>query len=359
MWSEFRRRQVTQLVRQIYLRANAVKPSIKVSAALITWGGGPGESNPDASFRNLDAYSRVFQDWRGWLEEGILDLGIPMNYFVEERNAAFLTNWLNYEKDRAYRRGLLVGLGIYLNPLDATITQLQRALAPAASGNVPLGICFYSYASTNENQTTTNADFYRRMDEFFGSDSKPPELPWKTAPTGHLLGWLRVTDGPRWLNDGATIIVESDATGEIVRRLETDGNGFFGAVDLPPDRYFVRVERGGSEVYRSPASDLAAGSVAQFEIFLRAEDFQAVLPAIIEASSEAAAPGDIITLTGVNLAPATQVVVSGEAAGLYQVSPNEARVQMPLRESASWNVFVRRQAWNRSHSTCGMWQHIR
>ncbi|MFB3827654.1 MAG: glycoside hydrolase family 10 protein, partial [Bryobacteraceae bacterium] len=69
-WAEFRRTQVTQFVRQLYLRAFAIRPSIRISAASVTWGSGPAD---DAGYRRLDAYSRVFQDWRGWLEEGILD----------------------------------------------------------------------------------------------------------------------------------------------------------------------------------------------------------------------------------------------------------------------------------------------
>ena len=41
-WAQFRRDQVTALVRQIYLRAFAIRPSIKVSAALIIMGERPG-----------------------------------------------------------------------------------------------------------------------------------------------------------------------------------------------------------------------------------------------------------------------------------------------------------------------------
>ncbi|MGH9662268.1 MAG: glycoside hydrolase family 10 protein, partial [Bryobacteraceae bacterium] len=120
-WSEFRRRQVTQLVRQIYLRLQSIRPQAKLSAALITWGNGPAS---DAEFRSKDAYSRVFQDWRGWLEEGILDLGIPMNYFRDQTNRAFFDRWNEYEKDRQYNRGVLIGPAIYLNSVPESMAQL-------------------------------------------------------------------------------------------------------------------------------------------------------------------------------------------------------------------------------------------
>ncbi len=40
-FSEFRRAQVTAMVRQIYLRTFANKPRVRISASLITWGNGP------------------------------------------------------------------------------------------------------------------------------------------------------------------------------------------------------------------------------------------------------------------------------------------------------------------------------
>ncbi|MBI3208621.1 MAG: family 10 glycosylhydrolase [Candidatus Solibacter usitatus] len=274
-WAEFRRRQVTELVRQIYLRANEIKPSIKLSAALITWGGGPSGNDLDAAYRRLDAYSRVFQDWRGWMEEGILDLGIPMNYFNDTRNGAFLDRWSAYEKDRQYKRALVVGLANYLNPINATLDQLKRVFTPTANGNSPAGICFYSYASTNEDQKSQNSEFYSAVGNYFSNAPRVPDLLWKSSPSaGHLYGWLKVDDGPDWLKDNVTVIVESDTGADFKRRLATDGSGFFGSVDLPPDRYFVRLEREGRELFRTVAKDVAAGSTIPFEIFLKAADFQ-------------------------------------------------------------------------------------
>ncbi len=266
-WAEFRRRQVTQLVRQIYLRSIAIRPSIKVSAAVITWGSGPSGDDLDAAYRRLDAYSRVFQDWRGWLEEGILDLAMPMNYFNEARNGAFLDRWLSFARERQYRRAVLTGLGVYLNPIEASIQQLRRVFTPAPeSGRTPLGVALYSYASTNENNARRNAEFYEAVGGFFGEPSAVPDLPWKSAPvTGHVYGRV-VMDGVRM--DGATVVVESDTGGTESRLLTTDGTGFFGTVDLPPDRYRVRLEANGETLYRTVAQDVAAGAVVEFPIVL-------------------------------------------------------------------------------------------
>jgi len=77
LWSQWRRDQVTNIVRRVYLNALAVKPQLRVSAALIAFGGGPAN---EAAWTSAEAYWRVYQDWRSWTEEGILDIAMPMNY---------------------------------------------------------------------------------------------------------------------------------------------------------------------------------------------------------------------------------------------------------------------------------------
>ncbi|MBA3711757.1 MAG: family 10 glycosylhydrolase, partial [Pyrinomonadaceae bacterium] len=77
LWVQWRRDQVTNFVRRLYLEAITIKPQIKVSAALIAFGG---IGSTEAAWNSAEAYWRVYQDWRAWTEEGILDIAIPMNY---------------------------------------------------------------------------------------------------------------------------------------------------------------------------------------------------------------------------------------------------------------------------------------
>ncbi|MGH9722971.1 MAG: family 10 glycosylhydrolase [Bryobacteraceae bacterium] len=356
-WSEFRRRQVTELVRQIYLRANAIRPSIKISAALISWGNGP---LSDAEFRTKDAYTRVFQNWRGWMEEGILDLGIPMNYFREAANASFFDRWIEYEKDRQFNRGVLIGPAIYLNSIPESMAQLRRALAPSAAGNRALGVSFYSYATTNTERpgggtTAPNAEFYKAVGEFFGDSVAVPALAWKAAPAkGHAFGRIEVDGGPRWLKDGATVLIESD-TGAAIRETTSDGSGFFGAVDLAPGRYRVRMERGGRELFRSTPFQVNAGATVEFPIRLKADDFTPALPREVEGPT-AAAPGEIISIGGKALAGEfagatavplpvelgrTQVVVNGQAVPLFAAAPDRIDLQLPYGPAESWQIVVK------------------
>jgi uncharacterized lipoprotein YddW (UPF0748 family) len=359
-WSDFRRRQVTQLVRQIYLRAAAIKPKAIVSAAVITWGDAPAG---DAAFANSSAYARVFQDWRSWLQEGILDLSIPMNYFRETQYPQYLNRWLEFEKDRQYNRGLVVGLGIYLNSIPDSLRQITRALAPSSAGNKALGVCLFSYASTNilnaaGAPAVPNAEFYRAIGEWFEVPAKPPVLPWKSEPSaGHIYGALTVDDGPAYLTDGATVRVESD-TGKITAvETTTDGTGFFGVVGLPPDRYRVSVLRGGELLYRAAPKDVRSGEATRFDLVLKAEHFLPATPAITGADKPAAAPGDLLALTGTAFAEAyasaagvplpldlgrTQVLVNGNAAALFSIDATRIELQLPFEKPAVWEILVRR-----------------
>jgi uncharacterized lipoprotein YddW (UPF0748 family) len=269
-WSEFRRAQVTALMRQIYIRAHAIRPGIKVSASVITWGDGPADL---AGFTRSRAYSQVHQDWPSWLAEGILDLAVPMNYFVESKTAAWLDRWLEFQKDNQAGRHIMSGLGAYLNPVGQTLAQARRALAPSAKGNRLPGFAFYSYAVANNGSVPTK-EFGRKLAAAFPDPGGVPPMPWLEKPSGATVyGWLTVDSGTAELADGATVLIEPAGSDQTVR-VTTDGTGFFGAVGLPPGRYRVRVEHGGREVFRTAEREISAGDSALFHVFLREPDFR-------------------------------------------------------------------------------------
>jgi len=73
-------------------------PSVKLSAALICFGGGPASA---ADWIYTSAYRSVFQDWREWLANGYIDFGVPMNYDSDwiGREQGWFDRWVNFEKD--------------------------------------------------------------------------------------------------------------------------------------------------------------------------------------------------------------------------------------------------------------------
>lgn len=142
-WTGWRRQQVTQLVRRVYIEAKAINPKLKISAAVIAWGRPP-LSKKD--FSETAPMQRIFQDWRGWLEEGILDLAVPMNY-ARERDPvvrSWFDGWIEFEAQNKSGRQLAVGLGAYLNPREATLAQIERA-RHAGKKNHPDGVSVFSY----------------------------------------------------------------------------------------------------------------------------------------------------------------------------------------------------------------------
>jgi uncharacterized lipoprotein YddW (UPF0748 family) len=267
-WQAWRRDQLTALMRQIYLEAIALRPKLKVSAATITWGDGPAS---EAEWREGSAITGVFQDWPGWLAEGILDLAIPMNYDREAdaRQKVWFDNWIEWEKNHRSDRHLVIGLGAYLNSAEATAAQVRRALAPSARGRNAQGVAFYSYAVTNKDGVP-RADFCRALTgdspagarAIFAARARPPLMAWKARPAaGYLKGFVRYPDGRP--GDGMAV----EISGPVWRIVTAAGTGFYGAAGLPPGRYGITVTVFGQPLAAAEV-DVRAGKVATVDLAL-------------------------------------------------------------------------------------------
>ncbi len=224
-WMQWRRDQVTKLVKRVYLELLAQKPHLIVSAATITWG-----EAPTTDFSTTHAYGETLQDWAGWLQRGYIDIALLMNYY-DESDATFaarFTAWTQYARTHKGRRDVAIGLGAWRNTTDNTFRQLDRA-APDT-----LGVSLYSYAlPTIDNR----AAFLQRIGNERWTDAAPvPTLPWIAAPTrGHVLGQVR---GGSLAADNLLVEVVGPSG---VTATTTDGNGMWGLVDLLPGRYTFTV----------------------------------------------------------------------------------------------------------------------
>ncbi|MEO7453960.1 MAG: family 10 glycosylhydrolase [Fimbriimonadales bacterium] len=139
LWNEWRRKQVTNLVAKVSKAVKEIKPKIVVSVAAIPWGDAPND------FTQSAAYARCFQDWKGWAQDGIVDLVLPMLYFRESSHASYFRNWVSYcnaLKPKA-KSHIAAGIGNWLNSPTQTMTQSRIADAKLD------GVCYFSYASTN------------------------------------------------------------------------------------------------------------------------------------------------------------------------------------------------------------------
>ncbi len=285
LWSQWRRDQVTNLVRRIYLNAIAIRPRLKISAALIAYGDGPGA---EESWNATEAYWRVFQDWRGWTEEGILDIAVPMNYKREHipAQAIWFDHWNKWTVGHQYGRSAMIGLGVYLNSVEGTLRQIRRSLDSPA-----IGVSLYSLAnsdsavSANPFSIPPGQDTPARgipalaaaltMNNYpyedltlhpapvFTEPAATPELAWKTSPAlGHVMGFAARADGAPV--DSAIVTIAS-LDGTIIRTTSTDGGGFYGGVDLAPGEYIVTA-RFDSNIFSAPPFEVIAGSVARVDL---------------------------------------------------------------------------------------------
>jgi uncharacterized lipoprotein YddW (UPF0748 family) len=156
-FSDWRRAQVTGFVRRLVYHVKSLKPRVLVSAAVIPWGDAPSD------FKESAAYKRVFQDWKSWAEQGLLDLVVPMLYFREEQHGAWFRNWLNYCANINSKTPIAAGIGNWLNTHNDTLKQAKLADEKLA------GVCFFSYASTNpapgQEAEVFNENFYGRAGE--------------------------------------------------------------------------------------------------------------------------------------------------------------------------------------------------
>jgi hypothetical protein len=252
-WTQWRRDQVTGIVRRIYLETTAVKPSIRVSADVITYGYGP---QTTGSWENTRAYGEQLQDWRGWLREGIVDTAMLMNYKRDSlaNQHQMYDEWNEFAKDNQFRRSVAIGSALYLNDIASSVSQVRRALSPSAAGNKAIGWVGYSYrtpdamsdAGTRSGaigraeliKALTQASQYDTIAPPILADAPAvPAMTWKTQPIfGHLRGIAVATDGTPLT--GTAVRLEPSA-GVVMRTITTDGTGWFGFVDVPTGTYRV------------------------------------------------------------------------------------------------------------------------
>lgn len=116
-WSDWRRAQVTNVVRRIYLEAKALKPTLKVGAAVwMTAGGGN---------------SSVLQPWDSWMSNHYLDYACPMNYTSD--NNIFAGN-AEDSIGRGYGHHIYIAQGASYNTISDSMIQLNAVAGLGGPG---------------------------------------------------------------------------------------------------------------------------------------------------------------------------------------------------------------------------------
>lgn len=120
---QWRRDNITEIVRYIYKETKEAKPWVKVSTCPV----GKYCDLPRYSSRGWNAFDAVFQDPQGWLGEGIQDQIYPMMYYKENNFFPFALDW----QEQSNGRHVIPGLGIYfLDPKEGnwSLSDINRQM---------------------------------------------------------------------------------------------------------------------------------------------------------------------------------------------------------------------------------------
>ncbi len=322
VWAAWKRRQVTDLVRKCYVEATHINPQIKMTVDSIGWMG----ANPSTNFEGTRAYSEVCQDHKGWMQEGIVDVNVLMNYKRDWCTATepswtyggktytggdqqgdhrLWSNWLK-SMQTSTGRHTIDGIGGYMNVMSGILTQWQYSRA----NGIGLGVFRYGFTigledplhpgkpvfNTNTTTVTHGSEtlFYSTVKaNMFQNPAPVPAMPWKESPTtGIIFG--TVTDAA--LNDPvyqswickATVTL----TGPVTRSMPTDATGTYGFLNLPPGTYTVTVSKAGYPNRAYTGQILAAGQALRRDVDL------GFLPCVSPSETKLAADNTKIALVG-------------------------------------------------------------
>ena len=241
-WQEWKRHQVTALVRRIALEVKTLRPDVWLSAATIAYTRPPAPGDL-AAFRRTRTYTEVFQDWPTWVREGLIELNVPMNYKRDGVNdqSAWFDGWNAFAGSMRARRdglssGVASGTAMYLNAPAVTASQATRSVKAG------LGWVGYSYRTPTLNVYDSKETQAQGLEAVRVALAAPGGVlsapqPWtEDAPSVRgLYGKINGTNIPGYQ------LVRASQNGKVVAETRTDGNGYYGFLALPPGKTEIRV----------------------------------------------------------------------------------------------------------------------
>ena len=124
-WDEWRREQVSTLVRDISKKTRKIKPTLEISCAIAP---------------SVDrTYLTTFQDWTKWLKDKTANHVVIMNYTDDSRLMELQTNSMLLPD---FSKKVHIGLGAYLLKNDPKELENQLKYLKKVS---PVGIVLFSY----------------------------------------------------------------------------------------------------------------------------------------------------------------------------------------------------------------------
>jgi uncharacterized lipoprotein YddW (UPF0748 family) len=154
--NQWRRDNITAIVRGIKNRLDEINSSVKLGAAPI----GIYKNKPNAS--GLQAYHEIYQASRDWLKDELVDYLAPQIYWNMQDNPRFnlvVDDWVN----ESYGRNIVVGIASYKEDVKSETPGLINYSRKAGAQ----GIAFFRYK------------FIEDVNNYFNNKALPAVMPWK------------------------------------------------------------------------------------------------------------------------------------------------------------------------------------
>ena len=167
--AEWRRENITRIVRRVHDVVKPIKPWVKLSSSPI----GKYADTRRYSAGGWNCYNAVWQDPKRWLRENLQDMLFPMMYFTGDNYYPFLFDWL----ENSYGHPIVPGLGIYfLDPREGrwTLNEVRAEMHTARNSGIG-GIAFYRGEFLTKN---CKGIYDTTCDEFFPYPALTARMTW-------------------------------------------------------------------------------------------------------------------------------------------------------------------------------------
>ena len=156
-WENWQREQITIFISEVYNAVTSIKPSIKLSAAVLGNYNMPG----------WNGYHEVYQDVARWASIGKIDIIVPMTYASRKKGRfqSLIERWVSLQN---IKQPIAAGLGVWTLPFKEILLEIDDA-----RNNGLGGVVLFAMSSLD------SAKWDSLKHEKFQYPAIPPALPWK------------------------------------------------------------------------------------------------------------------------------------------------------------------------------------
>ena len=187
------RDNITNIVRQISTRVKSIKPWVKMSCSPV----GKHDDLSLYSSKGWNAYTKVCQDAKGWLKEGLMDQIYPMMYFRGDNFYPFALDWAEGSNGRM----VVPGLGIYfLSPKEGNwnIDDVTREMYVCRDYSMGHAYFRGKFLTDNTQGIYDFASWFDRhpalVPAMTWEKDTPPDAPTGLCNDGQTLSWTPADD---------------------------------------------------------------------------------------------------------------------------------------------------------------------